>query len=117
MTIKIKMTEHELQTALMNLLTFRGIYCWRNNSGMIATGEGRYRRMIRMGTAGMPDILGVFGGKWGNNCGRLLGIEVKLPKNKPTFIQAQVHEELRSHGAIVWVIHSIDELEKALALL
>ena len=107
-------TEHEIQTQLMNYLTFIGIYNWRNNSGMTVVGEGRSRRMIRMGTAGMPDIMGVIGKRVadGRYYGRLIGIGVKKPKNKPTSVQLTVHQELQRFGATVWVIHSLEELKQ-----
>lgn len=107
-------TEHQIQTAILNLLPIMGVYAWRNNSGRIAVGEGRSRRMILLGKAGLPDVLGVLGGSYGLYYGRLLGIEVKRPSKNPTELQKEALTELARHGAVVLVAHSINEVEELL---
>jgi len=99
-------SEHDIQSAILNILPYYGVYAWRNNSGMLAVGEGKYRRMVRMGKAGMPDILGVQ-----KNTGKLVAIEVKRTGNKPTMLQEQTMNELRNYGAIVFVATSIDDVK------
>jgi hypothetical protein len=99
-------SEHQLQTAILQLLRFNGIYCWRNNSGKVFVGEGRNKRMINVGMAGLPDILGCLKG------GRLLCLEVKTGKNKLTAIQQEVIIRLQKLGAVCRVVYSLEEVEK-----
>lgn len=105
--------EHQIQQAIMKALTYKGVYCWRNNSGVVPVNTeytdrfGRiktYKRIIKMGQAGLPDIMGVQKGT-----GRLVAIEVKQPGKKPTELQVQRMNKLKEYGAIVGVATSIDE--------
>lgn len=104
-----KQSEHDIQSAILNILPYLGVYAWRNNSGMVAVGEGRFRRMIKLGKAGLPDIIGVQ-----NKTGKMVGIEVKRPGKKPTDLQAQTLKELQDFGAIAFVATSVDEVQKKL---
>lgn len=104
-------SEHDIQTAILNYLAYADTFAWRNNSGMIAIGEGQARRSIRLGKAGMPDILGVFGPSY-TTYGRLFGIEVKRPGQKATLLQQRTLGELASFGAIVFVADSADVVMK-----
>jgi hypothetical protein len=105
--MKITPSEHDIQTAILNMLPYYNVYAWRNNSGMIAVGEGKYRRMIRLGTAGLPDIIGVH-----KDTGRLVACEVKKPGKKPTVLQQQMMDKLEEYGAIVFVASSINDVTK-----
>ena len=58
-----------------------------------------------MGIAGDPDIDACV-------CGRSLQIEVKRPGEKPTPLQVKRLEEWRLAGAIVGVVHSVDEVRE-----
>ena len=107
MKINLVQTEHQIQSAILSMLPYYGVFAWRNNSGMIAVGEGKFRRMIKLGVAGLPDIIGVH-----KDTGRLVAIEVKRPKMKTTLLQDQMLDKLTEYGAIVMVAHSMDEVEK-----
>jgi len=100
-------SEHDIQTSILNVLPYYDVFAWRNNSGIIPVGEGRYRRMIKLGVAGMPDILGIQ-----RSSGRLVGIEVKKPGKKPTDTQKHMLETLEEYGAIVIVAHSVEDIAK-----
>lgn len=97
-------TEHDIQTVIMHWFTRNGWLVWRNNSGKIVVGEGRFRRMIHMGKVGMPDVLAI-------KDGILAAVEVKRPKGKTTPIQEEVLKDLEKHGAWTLVAHSVDEVE------
>ena len=101
--MKLEQSEHDIQTAIIQYLTVMGFFVWRNNSGMIAVGEGKYRRMIKMGVAGLPDVFALKGGV-------LYGIEVKRPKGKPTDLQLMQIQALNKHGAKAFIAHSVDEV-------
>lgn len=54
MAAKKARPEHAIQSEILKKLRQAGVFCWRNNSGQIRT----QNRMIVIGKAGMPDILG-----------------------------------------------------------
>jgi hypothetical protein len=103
----VSQTEHQIQSTILQILPYYGVFAWRNNSGMIAVGEGKYRRMIKIGTAGLPDIIGIQ-----KESGKLVGLEVKKPSKKPTELQKHMLATLEKYGAIVAVVHSLEEVKK-----
>lgn len=98
-------SEHDIQNAIIQWFRLHKWFVWRNNSGRIAVGDGRYRRMIMLGTAGMPDVLAI-------KDGILAGVEVKRPKGKTTELQEMTLKELEEHGAWTLVAYSVDDVEK-----
>lgn len=95
--------ETEIQLPVLNYLRLRGIPATRNQAGTVHVGKS----WINLGTPGWPDIIACWHG-------RFLGIEVKRPGEKPSAEQRRVHEELAAAGAIVLVVHSVEELGFAL---
>lgn len=81
------MSERELYQQIIDYLTLRGCYVWRNSTG----GRGRYR----FGKKGAADILGVT--PWG----QAIAIECKSDKGKLSQEQIEFLDELRKRGAIV----------------
>lgn len=81
------------------------------NAGRFSVGEGRSRRFIRGHEAGTPDLQAFREGKSGLE---LYFLEIKRPGKKPTPVQEQEMENLEHHGAICFVIHSLDELEEVI---
>ena len=77
----------------------------------ILKGSGWYAIKIHGGpyqTPGLPDVLAL-------KDGRLLAIELKTPSGKPSKLQVQRLLELRQHGAVAGIVHSIAELHEVLA--
>lgn len=102
-----KISEHQLQTLLKNYLEAKGWYCMRLNSGKFAVGEGASRRFINGQLAGTPDLLCI-------KDGRATFVEVKVGRNKLTFMQEQKISELKGHGCDTIVAYSIEDLQKGL---
>jgi len=102
-------SEHDIQSVCIQWLNYNGFYAWRANAGMVRTADryGKYR-MIKLGDAGMPDVLAIV-----KPFGFLYGFEIKRPGGKVTEIQRMKHEKLAQAGAKVFVIHSLEELKKA----
>ena len=102
-----------IQRAILEYMQYHGIMAWRQNSGKLVIGDKDHKRFVQLGRAGMPDIIGVIGPRFkdGSMKGMMMAIEVKTVGNKPTELQEMTMQELRDHGAIVNVIHSVDELE------
>lgn len=104
------MSEGDLVKAVIAYLNARGGFAWRNQSGQILLGSGATSRVVRMGRKGMPDVLAVI-----SPLGRLVAVECKRGKAKPTADQTRVMGELKKRGALVIVARSIVDVEKALA--
>lgn len=105
------MTEHQIQRGILDYLPYVDVFSWRNNAGRVTVGEGEGKRMIILGKAGLPDIVGVLGKAYNLYYGRLFGIEVKRPNKEPTELQRNMLTELYNHGAVVMVAHSVTEVE------
>lgn len=56
-----------------------------------------------MQVAGIPDLIGVQGG-------RFFGLEVKLPGGKATLLQDAVMRKIEAAGGVVGVVRSVDEV-------
>lgn len=113
-TIEVKPTETQIMNAIIGLLRYRGFYVQRMNSGAL---RDKRNRLIRMNRAGTPDVMAFKGGcvHHFEDHVHLLFIEVKVPGNKPTPLQAEVMKELEEHGARCLVAHSVEEVEEAIA--
>ena len=72
---------------------------YRMQSGFFKDGD----LAMRIGEVGLPDIVGMMAG------GRMFGIEVKRPGQKPTDIQ-QIHlDRIRINGGLAGCAHSVPE--------
>jgi hypothetical protein len=91
-------SESLIQGEILEYLRLRGVFCWRNNSGVARTGG----RFIRFGSPGAPDILGILPD------GRFLGIEVKTPTGIVSEDQEAFHEAATRSGALVFTAWSLD---------
>lgn len=96
------MKEAKLKKAILDLLKLFGIYAWNNrNVGVYDRRRGKY---IPAPCRGVPDIIGVLPG------GRMIAIEVKVGRNKPTIWQEMFMSELEARGALVFVARSLDDV-------
>lgn len=119
-----KLTESVLQKSIIEWLKYHKYYVLRLNSGM-RTGEYRGKPWaIKLADAGTPDLM-CFKRKLIRDS-RVLDpvaevvvvyfIEVKLPGKFPAMTQIDKMNELQEYGAKCFVVHSIEELEKALVV-
>lgn len=101
--------ERDILAACLQLLSMRGVFAWRNNSGAVTAAHKGKRRFVRFGGApGASDILGVLPD------GRFLAVECKRPGNRPTAEQQSFLDAVsRLGGAAVWVT-SVAELQEFL---
>lgn len=98
--------ETQLVKACIDYLTLVGCYCWRNNTGALSAVYKGKPRFIRYGLPGSADILGVAPN------GKMLTVECKVGKNKPTALQAEFLAEVRRRGGIAIVAYDLDDLER-----
>jgi len=101
---KIWPTEKQIQQAIMQYLDYKGIWNWRNNSGMMFQQYKGKSYAVRLGLKGSPDIFGVLpGGKW-------LAIEVKDHKGIVSPEQQEFIDNLNSKGGLAFVARTLEEV-------
>lgn len=98
------MSETDLVRACLQLLALRGIFAWRNNTGVMRRGAHVYW----VGLKGSSDILGLLPD------GRFLAIECKRPGNRLTPDQRTFQQRVIQHHGVAWVVWSAAQLEKEL---
>lgn len=99
-------TEHEIQTAILDYLHSKAIFCWRNNSGAVFSEYKGRKRMIKYGLKGSADILGIL------KNGRFLAIEVKNEKGKLSEEQGHFLAMIKHNGGIGFVAKNLDNVLK-----
>jgi Holliday junction resolvase len=100
--IRIKEKEKDVQRAILDYLTLRGIFHYRNNSGAMMSDGGHF---VRFGAVGSPDIVVVDDGIY-------IGVEVKGTNGKQSENQIAFQEELERAGGVYILAHSLDEFIK-----
>ena len=101
-TIKMKQTETQLVKACLELLNYKKIMAWRNNTGAFRTERGGF---YRMGLLGSGDIFAVMLPN-----GTLLAIECKVGRGVQSPSQCKFQATLEANKGIYWLIRSVDEL-------
>lgn len=97
------MSEADTQRAILDYLTLKKHFCWRNNSGAMKTEHGAF---VRFGTPGSPDIFCIWDGL-------IYGIEVKSPNGRLSEIQQSFLKEFEKAGGIPIVARSLDDVQAA----
>ena len=95
------MSKHEnsVTKQIIEYLTLRGFFVWRNNSGM--------RNKIRFGIKGSPDIIGI------TPKGRFIGVEVKSPTGKQSEDQKAFERQINDrHGVYILCVTLEEMIEK-----
>jgi len=95
------MSERNLYQQIIDYLTLRGCYVWRNSTGA----RGRYR----FGKKGAADILGV------DPRGRAIAIECKLKDGRLSQEQIEFLSEHRRRGGLSIVACDLDDVISATA--
>lgn len=94
--------ETPLVRQVLDYLRLRGIPATRHQAGHVHASS-----WINLGATGWPDVIAC--------CrGRFLGVEVKRPGEDPSPAQLRMHAELAAAGAVLLVVHSLEELEAGL---
>jgi len=101
-------TEHHIQLGLIEYLSYKNVYIWRNNSGALPDKRGI---PVRFGKVGSSDILGVQGGT-----GKFIAIEVKRPgmSYKPTQPQLDFLQEIHEHGGLAGIATCTNDVDRIL---
>jgi hypothetical protein len=105
----LKISEHQIQNTILELLKWRQLFYWRNNTGAVArsytnkAGQTSHS-FVRFGQKGLPDILVVM------PTGKLLGIEVKSATGKPSPDQLACQQVFRETNAEYLIVRSSEEV-------
>jgi len=112
MSAKIKISENAVTNEIIEYLSWKGIYCWKNkNIATFDTKSKRFRRLGKYEIRGVSDILGIM------KDGRMLCIECKTGYNKASDVQKEFIANINKSGGIAFVAYGIDDVEKALTRL
>jgi hypothetical protein len=98
--------EKYIQRDILNWLQDSGLLHWRQNSGVVFTGN----RRINLGEEGLPDIVVVIPPH-----GRLVGLEVKSAKGRLRPAQREFMERVRATGGYYHVVRSLEQAMDAVA--
>lgn len=96
------MLEKHIQNSIIEYLTLKRYFFWRNNSGAFKTDAGGF---YRFGEKGSPDICLIKNGKF-------IGLEVKNEKGKQSLFQKQWETDCKLAGGEYHVVKSIDDCIK-----
>lgn len=101
--MKRKPTEHEIQKQILDWLTIKRIFHWRNNSGAMRSVYKGKSRFMRFGAVGSPDIIAI-------DAGYIFGIEVKGPDGKLSENQRAFGEAFERAGGRYIVAYKIEDV-------
>jgi len=97
--------ESEIQRTILDYLTLKRIFHYRNNSGAFVMPETatHSRRFFRAGVVGAPDIVCVVKGQF-------VGIEVKAPKGRQNDNQKEFQRQLEAAGGLYILAYSLEDV-------
>jgi penicillin-binding protein-related factor A (putative recombinase) len=100
MPLKNKITEPQIQKAIMQFLRFEKIQCWRINTVGIPNGEGAFRYNNEM--RGMADICLIYKGL-------SVWFEVKTATGKQSPHQKEFQTQVESAGGFYFLVRSVED--------
>lgn len=100
---KILVKEHDIQKLILEYLTLKRIFHYRNNSGMVFSEYKGKTRAFRVGVVGGPDIVCVINGQY-------VGIEVKGTNGKQSENQKEFQARLEKSGGKYILTDSLEKL-------
>ena len=102
--------EADVQRAILDYLTLRGIFRYRNTSGAFVFPETatHKRRFSKAGVVGAPSIVGVIKRQY-------VGIECKATKERQSENQKEFQKRLEDAGGLYILAYSIDDVALRLA--
>ena len=97
------MKEKDIQRQILEWLTWKKIFHYRQNSGAFRTNNDT--RMYWFGAKGAPDIVCVINGQY-------VGIEVKMPKNGLSELQVNFKYNLEMAGGKYIIAYCLEDVIK-----
>lgn len=99
------MKENDIQRQILDYLTIKRVFHYRNNSGGMTKIYNGRKMFMRFGEVGSPDIVCVINGQY-------VGIEVKKPGGKQSDNQKMFQEKLEQAGGKYILAYSLDDIIK-----
>ena len=103
MKARTEMSEHEVQTTIIDWLKMKRIFFWRANNGAMSIAHKGKSRFIRFGKKGSPDIFVIVGGK-------IFGIEVKAANGYQSQVQREFETEFTRAGGEYILAYSLEDV-------
>lgn len=100
----MKIKESQIQKVILDWLTIKKIFHYRNNSGAFKSANGHF---YRFGTKGSPDIVCVINGQY-------VGIEVKNATGRQNEAQKAFQKSLVKAGGKYIIARNLDDIIKNL---
>lgn len=102
-----KLTEKQIENAILDYLSYLPGCYWKNNSvGVYDVARKVHRKPGKYFRPGVSDILGI------DNTGRFIAIEVKTAKGRLSENQKLFLEDVNKNGGLGFVARSIECVKK-----
>jgi hypothetical protein len=101
----VKTPESVVLRACMQYLTLKGIFHWRNNTGAVKMGKGRW---VSFGLKGSSDIIGLLPD------GRFLAVECKAERGRLSPEQRAFLDRVNATHGLALVARSWEDIDAAL---
>ena len=101
-----KPLESDVLRTCLAVLSLKGVFHWRNNSGAYEQEGGRF---VRYGFKGSSDIIALH-----PDGGRLWAIEVKRPGGRLSDAQVSFLRSVRMHGGVATVAESPEDVLRSI---
>jgi len=108
MSERIRVKEHDVQSAILDWLKHKKIFHWRSNTGAFMGVHRGKPRFVRFGKKGSPDIFAVVKGQ-------IIGIECKGEKGFQSQVQKQFEVEFTQAGGVYILAFSLNDVISGLA--
>ncbi|MEK6881206.1 MAG: hypothetical protein AABY22_16415 [Nanoarchaeota archaeon] len=95
--------EKEIQRLVLDYLTIKKFFHWRNNSGAMVSEYKGKKRFFRFGETGSPDIFALIKGT-------LYGIEIKSIKGKQNENQQEYEQRFKKAGGTYILAYSLEDV-------
>ena len=102
--MRLGIKEKDIQKGILEYLSYRKGFFWRNNSGGFRDIKNHF---YRFGLKGSPDILGIIPPD-----GRLVAIEVKSATGQMTDDQRWFQEQVEKHGGVFILARGVTDLQE-----
>jgi hypothetical protein len=100
-----KVSEKDIQKAILEYLQIKGYVCWRNNTGAMSGSHNGKKWFMHFGAVGSGDILGM------TKEGKFFSIEVKAKGKKPSPSQVDFIQRVTLSKGIAFVAYSVDDVQ------
>lgn len=97
--------EQVLVNQVLEYLKYKGHYVWRQNTGGMYDHKNRF---VKFGFKGISDIIGIA------SDGKMIAVECKVGKNKPTQFQQDFLDSIRERGGYAILCYQLEDVENIL---